>query len=374
MRSVVYVDISQFYSHPARSGIQRVIGNLFLSLKDEPFTIIYVFDLQQSLYQIDHDTFTNAFNEYWISGDQSALQTKLLDHALLLPPHDIVYGIYFLPEVTYLANQEIIRDRFQSKCISLAMVFDLFPMTHPQFFQGNGMIGPSQYFRALANFDRHVCISEYTRKSLLKVHQRLPRNPEVITLETDFGRYRVFNSTNRQENHNFIVVGTLEPRKHHLKIFDVFEKINAKGDSNITLSFIGKVGWLPSWQLEYLYEKVKEHDWFEIISGASDLEIADFMSSAAGLISVGFEGFGLPIIEARSLGCPVIFGGEQPAGNLLKGEDCLEIPSPMHDRFESELSLAIVDLCELKTKSFVVSSLETFSKNIISFLNQVALE
>jgi glycosyltransferase involved in cell wall biosynthesis len=254
------------------------------------------------------------------------------------------------------------------------MVFDLFPMTHPQFFQGNGMIGPSQYFRALANFDRHVCISEYTRKSLSKVHQRLPRNPEVITLETDFGRYRVFNSTNRQENHNFIVVGTLEPRKHHLKIFDVFEKINAKGDSNITLSFIGKEGWLPSWQLEHFHEKVKEHYWFEINSGASDLEIADFMSRATGLISVGFEGFGLPIIEARSLGCPVIFGGEQPAGNLLKGEYCLEIPSPMHDRFESELSLAIINLCELKTKTFVDSSLETFSKNIISFLNQVALE
>jgi glycosyltransferase involved in cell wall biosynthesis len=374
MRYVVYVDISQFYSHPARSGIQRVIGHLFLNLKEEPFNIVYVFDLEKTLYQVDHDIFVNTFNEYWVSGNQANLQIKLLEHASILLPSAIVNGIYFLPEVTYLANQGKIREIFQPKCISLAMVFDLFPMTHPQFFKGNGMIGPSHYFRELANFDRHVCISEYTRKSLLKVHPKLPHDPQVINLETDFGRYRIFKPNNIGEDHNFIVVGTLEPRKHHLKIFNVFEKINAERDSKIKLSFIGKEGWLPSWQLDYFHEKLKEHGWFEIISEATDSEIADFMSRATGLISVGFEGFGLPILEARSLGCPVIFGGEQPAGNLLKGENCHEIASPMHDGFESDLSLAIVDFLELKTRTFVNSSIETYSKKVVSLLSKLALE
>lgn len=374
MRSTVYVDISQFYAQPARSGIQRVIGSLFLTATDLKAKILYVFEVDGSLYQLDHENFYTIFKEFWASGDQPILKVRILDKALALPPQDVLDGIYFLPEVTYLSSQAKIREHFESRCVSLAMVFDLFPMTHPEFFEGNGMVGPSQYFRELANFDRHICISDYTRDSLLSVHPKLSHYPEVIFLETDFASYRNQVTRHKRDGFHFIVVGTLEPRKRHLRIFEVFERINATASSSVALTFIGREGWLPSWQLDFFHDKVKEHDWFEIISNASDNIIAEFMLNASGLISVGFEGFGLPIIEARSLGCPVIFGGVQPAGRYLKDAYCIEISDPDHEQFESDLVFAIRDVCNLYSRTFRDSSLESFSLKIISLLNQLILD
>ena len=128
---------------------------------------------------------------------------------------------------------------------------------------------------------------------------------------------------------------------------------------------------MPSWQFEYFDENLIEHSWFQIISGASDQSIAESMQKASGLISVGFEGFGLPIIEARTLGCPVIFAGEQPAGELFKGENCIEVSGPSEESFEIEIKNAILKLTMDSRRTYIDSSSDDYGKQIFDYLHNI---
>jgi glycosyltransferase involved in cell wall biosynthesis len=371
MKPIIYIDISQFYSNPARSGIQRTLRDLLCDFDDKQLSLFYIFSGDKSLYFLNHKDFQYAFEEYWDSGDQESLKLRIFNSAAPLLPHQIENGVYFLPEVTYVLNQGETRKIFESKCVTVAMVFDLFPMTHPEYFGDNGMVRPSQYFRELANFDRHICISDSTRKSLRGIHENIVHEPVVISLGTDFQKYRKAKEIYNRNDLNFIMVGTLEPRKNHLKILDFFQALNNDRRKKIRLTFIGNRGWLPSWQLKHLDQKLVEHSWFQIVSSASDQEIAELMQRASGLISVGFEGFGLPIIEARTLGCPVIFGGEQPAGNLFKGKHCIEVTGPNEKNFEIELSNAILKTTKITRRTYIDSSSEDYSKQVFKFLGLV---
>lgn len=371
MKSIIYVDVSQFYYNPAKSGIQRSIGDLLRGGADDRYSPIYIFSDGQSLRRLGHNDFQHVFKDYWSSSDEVTLKQKMLDLAALLSPDQIEKGIYFLPEVTYLLNQSETRKMFESKCVTAAMVFDLFPMTHPEYFSDNGMVRPSQYFRELGNFDRHICISDSTRNSLKEIHKSLTHEPIVISLGTDFQKYRKNQETYDQNDLNFIMVGTLEPRKNHLKILNIFQTLNNERQIKIRLTFIGNRGWLPSWQFEYFDEKLIEHSWFQIISGASDQSIAESMQKASGLISVGFEGFGLPIIEARTLGCPVIFAGEQPAGALFKGENCIEVSGPSEKSFEIEIRNSILKLTMDSRRTYIDSSSDDYGKQIFDYLHNI---
>lgn len=102
-----------------------------------------------------------------------------------------------------------------------------------------------------------------------------------------------------------LFVGTLEPRKNVLSILDAFETVRREGVF-FHLYLIGKVGW----RSDNILQKIEAHPYSADISQLSYISlerIASFYKQAFCLLFPSlYEGFGLPIIEAMSLGCPVI--------------------------------------------------------------------
>lgn len=103
------------------------------------------------------------------------------------------------------------------------------------------------------------------------------------------------NSAHPNKNRPYLLfVGTLEPRKG----LDTLLKAYAlsKLNSEIDLVVVGRIGWGSSVPKGVKY-----------VGAATDTQLAVWLAHAQTLVVPSiYEGFGLPVIEAFSLGCPVI--------------------------------------------------------------------
>jgi glycosyltransferase involved in cell wall biosynthesis len=103
-----------------------------------------------------------------------------------------------------------------------------------------------------------------------------------------------------------LMVGTLEPKKGHQRVLDAMETLWAQGDTR-PLVIVGRAGWM----CEPLLKRIRNsphlgHRLFWL-QDVSDEELAACYASAQALVFMSeAEGFGLPMIEAASRGCPVV--------------------------------------------------------------------
>ena len=103
-----------------------------------------------------------------------------------------------------------------------------------------------------------------------------------------------------------LMVGTVEPRKGIDVAVDAMDRLWAAGH-NHRLLVIGRVGWLA----DELLKRVREHPQFGrrlfMVHGADDAMLAQAYQRADDcLVASRSEGFGLPLVEALSVGLPVI--------------------------------------------------------------------
>lgn len=103
-----------------------------------------------------------------------------------------------------------------------------------------------------------------------------------------------------------LMVGTVEPKKGHLEVIDAMEELWREGDPR-ALVIIGRSGWMN----EFIQTRMHESPWWQRqlfwFPGLGDADVAHAYRDAQALIFASeAEGFGLPLIEAASLGCPVV--------------------------------------------------------------------
>jgi glycosyltransferase involved in cell wall biosynthesis len=61
------------------------------------------------------------------------------------------------------------------------------------------------------------------------------------------------------------------------------------------------------------------------IQGASDAQVHDLVHEGTAFLSIGVEGYGIPVLEAIRLGTPVLYDGVQPAADLMQGHGAKRI-------------------------------------------------
>jgi len=87
---------------------------------------------------------------------------------------------------------------------------------------------------------------------------------------------------------------TNEPRKNLKKLIKAYQALKLKVD----LVIVGKFGW---------GDKLTQQKRIKILGFVPDKDLADLYSGAKALAYPSlYEGFGLPVLEALSCGCPVI--------------------------------------------------------------------
>ena len=100
-----------------------------------------------------------------------------------------------------------------------------------------------------------------------------------------------------------VALGTIEPRKNHALLLDVWERLGAQAPR---LLICGARGWNNEAVFARLDRGVAG---VTELPGLSDAAVAALLERAQALVFPSLaEGYGLPPLEALSLGCPVICG------------------------------------------------------------------
>lgn len=326
--SHVGIDLEQFVTDPYGSGIQRVLQQLARYWPSELIGASFVVPDGNDFLLLapeQADALVSTAFERDESGDRRArVQASIaelgnsaprLRPAALLP----MFSAWLLPEVSYLpavlARAELFR-----RAMPLVMVgYDTLPMIEPgnyRFTPGTaGLV--SEYFRLLAIADQVVCISDYARTSIL---DRLRRDRSLPTRVAHPGgdhipiRKRI---QRRNERVRFLRLGTLEARKMPREILRAFRLVRSQG-LDAELTFLGAASASDHNINTELDEACRVDPALTWVSNASDADVIAQIERSDIFLSLGTEGYGIPVLESIRLGTPVAFAGIQPAAALME--------------------------------------------------------
>ena len=332
------IDIEQFVRDPYGSGIQRVLQYLAKEWPSDEVQADFVVPMEDQFSlltpQQAADLLTIPFTPREPGSDLRHLVRDALRaiEPLRVKAGDLlaIYDGWLLPEVSYLPT---VLDRFttMARCMPVSMIgYDTLPMSEPANyrFRPGTSVWVSEYFRLLATADAVVCISAYARDSILTRLRRDPRLP--ISVAHPGGNHIPVRAPHTPYKAVFTRLGTLEARKRPVEILRAFQEAQASQGFDAELVFVGG----PSASDESINAAVQAAvdagEPVRWVRGASDEEVYDLVNRSSAFLSIGTEGYGIPVLEAIRLGCPVLFDGIQPAGDLMVGHGARRVPAMEH--------------------------------------------
>lgn len=153
--------------------------------------------------------------------------------------------------------------------------------------------------------DLLITISEYSKAEIVK-NFRVNREPVVIPHGPTLTSHAVTGKPAAAPGDYFIYVGGYDPRKGIESLLRVFVSLHRQGRVRSTLVLTGSRNYYSS-ELQHTIAEGVAMGVVEERGYISDQELGSLLRGAKALVYPSkFEGFGLPPLEAMSLGCPVI--------------------------------------------------------------------
>lgn len=258
---------------------------------------------------------------------------------------------------------------------SVVTIHDLNPQTYPKFFKGT--IGWfKKYYSifensyAIRKSDRIIAISENTKKEIINFWGKCYEEKiDVVYLGVDEKFRNVKNNFYYRSHINilrnkyhfddyFLYVGNNRPHKNIISLLKAFKEFKLKSQNKIKLLLIGN---FFDNRLNF-FEILDQLDLkLDVINfSASDEELIALYLFAKAFIYISLsEGFGLPILEAMSLGTPVITSNKSSlkeiGGNAALLVDPLniqEIALAMENVLNDNLRIELVNNGYKKAQNF----------------------
>ena len=164
------------------------------------------------------------------------------------------------------------------------------------------------------------------------------------------------------------MVGTLEPRKNHKFVLDVFD-ILWRNCPDINLIIVGRKGWLTDKISLRILNHPKYNQCLFWINTCDDEDLNLLYQHSDALIAASIdEGYGLPLIEAEARGINVI------ASNIDVFKEVRSRSSTVFFELNNQDSLKKILTNFKKTKGKTIRKLNTWENcatHIISLLKQL---
>lgn len=192
----------------------------------------------------------------------------------------------------------------------VCLIHDLIPIEFPEYAKPGQAQHHLRRITTAAQFaDALIVNSKVTRDALLPHLDRAGRAPPVLV--APFGADLPASPTDGEPSLKrpyFVSVGTIEARKNHLLLLNLWRQMAADlGERTPLLVLIGQRGWETENVIDLLDRcpalrgVVIEHN------ALPDAEMVQLLNGARALLLPSFaEGFGFPLIEALQSGVPAL--------------------------------------------------------------------
>jgi len=217
------------------------------------------------------------------------------------------------------------------------LVHDVIPVEFPEYVRPGHAVRHAARMATVARFaDLVIVNSAATRDAFRPFLERAGRTPPVLVapLGVEVPAHPVIAPDGRAPY--FVCVGTIEPRKNHLLLLNVWRRLAAEqGRDAPRLVLVGQRGWENEQVIDMIERSPAIQGLVEEHNGLSDAAMARLIAGARALLLPSFaEGYGLPIVEAFALGVPVLCTDmpafREVAGAVAEFLDPLDGPAWRH--------------------------------------------
>ncbi|QSI28763.1 glycosyltransferase [Variovorax sp. RKNM96] len=313
LRPRILIDVSVIVLSDVKSGIQRVVRSLVKNLLDAPPADFFI----QPIY------FSKG--NYWAANEfadsMRVAPSNEGDFVVDVCQDDIYLGLDLSPHLTREVHG--IHSTWQKRGVkSYFVIYDILPALRPDWWSVGVGKGFEAWLESIASVAHGlICISgavadEVRTWLIAHGHAQLDRpivtnfrlgadvGASVPTAGMPEGAEELLEQLKGKSN--FLMVGTLEPRKGYKQAIEAFDQLWDEGvESNLII--VGREGWL----VDLLIERIRSHEYsgrrLFWLGQISDEYLEKIYATSTCLIAASEgEGFGLPLVEAAQHHLPVI--------------------------------------------------------------------
>lgn len=183
-------------------------------------------------------------------------------------------------------------------------VYDCAVFRHPDRFRRWHVFSSRLYSRRALQANRLICISRFVADELIQLRDADPNKIDVVYLGSDFAEEASAMEAKPPDRpipeSFFFFLGSLEPGKNLSLLRESYEQAARRGVELPPLVIIG-ARWarVPG-------EGPPPKNWIYLGRQPDEVLLYCYRRALALVFPSRYEGFGLPVLEAMSVGCPVI--------------------------------------------------------------------
>ncbi|MCX7726525.1 MAG: glycosyltransferase family 4 protein [Chitinispirillaceae bacterium] len=354
------VDIKAFKN--GRTGISRYLRNLLKRLeKIDKENSYYLFECKASEYIVENPKWKKILISWRLPG--ILWQQFILPFYLKKFKIDILWAPEQICPVFY-------------KGIIFTTVHDLVAIKFPETCQTPNRYIQKIFFPLTIKASKFLLpVSEVVAEEIKKYYGNLLNKCNIVVLPNGSPEW-IPEIRNRERDDFLFFAGNMEPRKNLLNLVEALEILYEKG-IKVPLHIAGPAGW----KNKKFFSRLSSSPimpYVKFLGYISEEKLIEEYKSCRALIYPSlYEGFGLPVLEAMSLGCRIITSKGTVMEEIAKDSAryfnpldpadiaaCIErtISEPLPDEKEFESYRKILSLYSWEKSAFKLYSLfKTFS-------------
>lgn len=232
-------------------------------------------------------------------------------------------------------------------------VHDLSFLRYPEFFsrRKNFWHRALNVKKILAAADKIIAVSENTKNDLLELLKISPEKIKVIYAGNNSVKREIADQEKTEVLNRFklsgrlvLYLGNIEPRKNIQGLIEAYNNLRAKNPelADLKLVLAGAKAWKNKEIFKaYNNSQYKEDIYFLGYISQSDKEVLYSLSGVFVYPSY-YEGFGFPVLEAMTYGCPVVCSNISSLPEVV-GDAALTINPYNSEEIETALKLILSD-------------------------------